>query len=359
VTTSTAAVAASPTVHADLAAVSNLEAEWRQLATDVTGTSYFTSPDWVLSWAESVGAGARPQVAVWRDTNGHLDAVVPLGLIRHKLHPRAPFAVRAGTNLGSGPGAADHCGWAVRAGRAAEVRDWIAATSRRTSLVLNNLDPDTGVPFVPAGAVLVGSSPCPRVDIPADPNEIGASSKFRKQLRAYGRKVERLGIEFRWVPPGELTPALLHVVFDLHAQRQAAAGWSTMFDRSKAGLHQRLIARAGPGRGPALVLAERDGDPVAALYGFRWGDVFAYYQTGWRPELAEANLATVLVAQAMRFARADGAMVFDFLRGAESYKYRFGATDRVDETWLVPAGLGGRVLRGKFALRERARGDAS
>ena len=204
----------------------------------------------------------------------------------------------------------------------------------------------------------MGTIDCPRVDIPADPDQVGGSSKFRKQLRQYARKVERLGITFRWIGPEEMTPALLDVVFDLHARRQAAAGWTSMFDRSKAGLHARLVSRGGPGHGPAMVLAERDGEPVAVLYGFRWAEVFAYYQTGWLPELAEANLATVLVAQSMRLARADGATVFDFLRGAESYKYRFGATDRVDESWLVPAGLGGLALRAKYGTQARMKRGA-
>jgi CelD/BcsL family acetyltransferase involved in cellulose biosynthesis len=50
--------------------------------------------------------------------------------------------------------------------------------------------------------------------------------------------------------------------------------------------------------------------------------------------------------------------VFDFLRGGESYKYRFGATDRVDETWLVPAGLGGLALRAKYETQARMKRGA-
>jgi hypothetical protein len=41
----------------------------------------------------------------------------------------------------------------------------------------------------------------------------------------------------------------------------------------------------------------------------------------------------------------------DFLRGGEPYKYRFGARDHWDHTWLVPRGPAGALL----ALRHRAR----
>ena len=247
-------------------------------------------------------------------------------------------------NLGSGVGAADHCGWAVRPERYGEVRSWVAAAARRTSLLLSNLDPETGLGSFRRARSWWAPSTARGSTSPRTRIRSAAPASSEKQLRQYARKVERLGITFRWIGPEEMTPALLDVVFDLHARRQAAAGWTSMFDRSKAGLHERLVSRGGPSHGPAMVLAERD-ELVAVLYGFRWADVFAYYQTGWLPELAEANLATVLVAQTMQLAQADGATVFDFLRGAETYKYRFGATDRVDETWLVPAGLGGLALR--------------
>ena len=50
------------------------------------------------------------------------------------------------------------------------------------------------------------------------------------------------------------------------------------------------------------VLAERDGRAVGALYGFWWREVFAYYQMGWEPELADTHLGIMLVSEAIRLA---------------------------------------------------------
>jgi CelD/BcsL family acetyltransferase involved in cellulose biosynthesis len=94
-------------------------------------------------------------------------------------------------------------------------------------------------------------------------------------------------------------------------------------------------------------------------YGFRWRDEFAYYQTGWLPELASLSLGTVLVAEAIRAARADGARVFDFLRGQEPYKYRFGAVDKVDTTLLLPHGPSGLLLRLKFGAKQSRQAPAA
>ena len=332
--------------------------DWRRLAAGHDDSSYFVSPDWVVGWWESLGRGGTAEVAIWRDRSGRLEAVVPLIRLTQRLHRRLPLAVAPWTNMGSGIGAADHCGWPVATGRVEDVRSWIARKAASTVMLLNDLDPELGVPFVPGSARRIGVSGCPRLAIPSGGQELAVSAKFRKQLAAYTRKLTAQGVGFRWIGPVEMDDALLETVYHLHERRWSLVEGTSSFDRSRAELHRRLIARAGPDRGPAVVLAERDGQAVGVLYGFRWRDVFAYYQTGWEPEWAAANLGTVLVSEAIRLAGLAGARVFDFLRGADSYKYRFGATDRVDETWLVSRGPQGQLLDLRYRLKDRLRRDA-
>ena len=66
-------------------------------------------------------------------------------------------------------------------------------------------------------------------------------------------------------------------------------------------------------------------------------DSFSYYQTGWEPTYARRGLGTVLVADAMQLASIPSdCAVFDFLRGDELFKYRFGAEDREDDDVGAP-----------------------
>jgi CelD/BcsL family acetyltransferase involved in cellulose biosynthesis len=57
------------------------------------------------------------------------------------------------------------------------------------------------------------------------------------------------------------------------------------------------------------------------------GRVF-YYIGGFDPDHEALGLGTVLVGHAIAEAEAEGCCSFDFLRGQESYKYRWGAVDR-------------------------------
>jgi CelD/BcsL family acetyltransferase involved in cellulose biosynthesis len=93
------------------------------------------------------------------------------------------------------------------------------------------------------------------------------------------------------------------------------------------------------------------------LYGFWWKDTFAAYQSGWHPRFARDSMGSVLVLHALERAGEDGARTFDFLRGNEPYKYRFGARDRWDRTWLVPRGAAGALLAARNRVRDRLQRD--
>ncbi|WP_435651554.1 GNAT family N-acetyltransferase [Kitasatospora purpeofusca] len=353
-----------PVRHRTAALPAEVVDGWRELAAGGAGSAWFSTPEWTLAWWETLGATAGDgEIVVWRDGDGRIDAVLPLLRTVQRLHPRAPLPVPCLTVLGSGAGAADHCGFVVAPHRRAEVADWLARRGRRTSLLLTDLDPEQAA-LLPPGAVEIGRTACPRADLTAGPEALG-SRQFRANLRRYGRKLAAEGITFRWVPPALATAELperfelLHTAVRLHRLRRAALGLPTTFDGARAPLHLRVIERAadtGRGEGPAFLVAERAGEVVGVLYGFQWRDTFAYYQIGWDQTWAPLRLGTAVISEAIRAAAGQGLSTFDFLRGTEPYKYRFDAVDREDVSWLVPHGLPGALLglkyRAKAARRE-------
>ncbi len=345
--------ASTPDVVAlrDVAEDSGFIEAWLALLQDLPASSYFQTPDWVVTWWRHVG---RPptKVAVWRDATGQPDAVVTLSDRRERAHPRLPIRIRFMSNAGSGrPYSADHCGWAVRADRLSDVRAWLSQEARRRPLLLRHLDVETGVPCVPRHARMVFTNPCPRVATATDVSRLNISANFRQQLRRYRRKLDAAGATFRWVAPDEMTPQDIDVLWSLHQSRRSLLDRPSSFRmQQSAELHRDLVRVAGPGRGPSMLLAEHDGTPIGAVYGFLWRDTFFYYQGGWLADWAPMRLGMALHAEAITSAHARGVRTYDLLRGSEDYKYRFGARDRVDEAWLLPRGVSGRLLDLKYRL---------
>jgi len=284
-----------------------------------------------------------------------MEAIIGLALSRERLHPGAPLGVRTWTNLGSGAGSADHHGWLAESARESAVWSWLESKRRDRSILLRSLSPHLQG-AAPPDASWVESSRCPRLGIGAGSVQ-GGSADFRKRIRYYQRRLEGAGVSFRWLPPGEMSAGEIDLLYRLHAGRHSLKEERSSFRAEQRDLHRHL-ARRGSVRwgGPAAVIASRDGEAIGMLYGFLTPSTFAYYQSGWLPEWADRNLGTVMTAQAMEFATLAGARVFDFLRGPEPYKYRFGAADVVDRTLMLPAGLPGRLLALKYRLKAYRKG---
>ena len=117
-----------------------------------------------------------------------------------------------------------------------------------------------------------------------------------------------------------------------------------------------LSETATRAHGPAAAVARVGPRIVGVIVGFRWKDTFSAYQSGWDPSYAASSLGSVLLHQAIRMAAQSGVRTFDFLRGDERYKYRFGAVDAIDRSYLLARGLSGHALELELAVRRRIQG---
>ncbi len=84
-----------------------------------------------------------------------------------------------------------------------------------------------------------------------------------------------------------------------------------------------------------LSFVELDGARVAGLLAFDAGDALLLYNSGYDPALAHASVGIVSKALLLREAIAEGKRWFDFLRGAEPYKYDLGGKDYEVHTLTV------------------------
>lgn len=78
-----------------------------------------------------------------------------------------------------------------------------------------------------------------------------------------------------------------------------------------------------------LAFLSTQGVDVASVFQFRTDGALLLYNSGYDPAHRAANPGLVLIARSIGQAVEDGCSEYDFLRGAERYKYDLGGVDRV------------------------------
>lgn len=79
------------------------------------------------------------------------------------------------------------------------------------------------------------------------------------------------------------------------------------------------------------------GKKSAAIMAFWYQERLWLYNSGWKWEYREFSPGWVLLAYLIEWANQNGIKEFDFMRGNEAYKYKFGAVDRhIFRVSLVP-----------------------
>jgi CelD/BcsL family acetyltransferase involved in cellulose biosynthesis len=316
--------------------VDRLEPAWRALAE--RGGNAFLTPEWTRCWLAHYGAGLRLLVPSVEGPDGSVRGVLPLAL----AESGRPRVCRiAGANLGDRFHPASEPG--LEAEVAAAAGEALREAADAWSVVaLDHVDLTT--PWVDALAEATGvrlrRRRRPAMRLPAialsehgdwDAYLATRSSNFRQQLRRFPRRAaSRHSVVVRRTERQEQVRPDMSTFFRLHDLRFGAApGGSSMASERARRFHADFAAAALERGWLRLWLLEIDGDPAAAWYGWRVGPRYAYYNGGFDPAFSDVSPGLVLAAAVIESAFEEGAEIFEFLLGDESYKDRFA--DRVEE----------------------------
>lgn len=169
---------------------------------------------------------------------------------------------------------------------------------------------------------------CPIIPLPATFDDYleMLDSKQRREINRKLRRAIAADTTFHVVGPAEdideATDAFLEL---LQSSTFEKRDW--LNEGRRAVFHD--VARAAQADGTLqLMFASVDGRKAAGLFNFDYNDRIWVYNSGLDPTaFSGLSLGVVLTAQAIEQAIEDGRTEFDFLRGDEEYKYRFGAVD--------------------------------
>jgi len=186
---------------------------------------------------------------------------------------------------------------------------------------------------------------CPIIELP-DTWEAYLAALSKKDRHEIRRKIRRLQREasFRWsrVASAEELPAAVETFVALH--RASSQEKHHFMDEQMAGFF-RAAAEVLHARGWLwLSLLEVDGNPAAGLWSFDYADRIWVYNSGFDPRYMRLSVGVVATALGIRDAIEAGRAIFDFMQGAEPYKYRFGAKDtEIIRVLLLQEGSGGQA----------------
>ena len=154
----------------------------------------------------------------------------------------------------------------------------------------------------------------------------GASKSLREQLKRRERQICRnFKVQFRMAANEQEVETILPQLFALHRLRWGQLGQTGVFILPKVRkFHQEFAQQALNRRWLRLHWLALDNVIAAVYYAFKVGDYSGFYTCGFNPSFGRYSVGKVLLAKVIDEAEKEGAKVFDFMRGDETYKAEFG-----------------------------------
>jgi CelD/BcsL family acetyltransferase involved in cellulose biosynthesis len=169
---------------------------------------------------------------------------------------------------------------------------------------------------------------CPRAQLPSSWKTFLAEmrSKDRHEIKRKINKIRREVGDYRYcvTTPLEFDEDM-EAFLKLH--RKSDTQKTAFMDWKKSVFFKEMAWILLQERWLELSFLEANGSKLAALLNFNYGDAVYVYNSGYDPEFGHWSPGWVLISHSIQEAIERGAKTYDFLRGNESYKYRFRAKD--------------------------------
>ena len=312
-------------VITDTDALTALEPDWLELCRRTPDVTPFQTPMWLLPWWRAFGSNDLAVIAA--RSEGRLEALAPLYVIRDDDSDES-LGVLLGTGISDYLDVIGDAALIMDAMCRIDCQLWDLQQLRPSSTMLHAPLPHGWSENVE------DQEPCPVLSIAGagDALQNLVSAHFRQKLRYYRRSLARLGDVRIETPTPDTLDDLLTTLFDLHAARWQRRNLPGLLADATTQRFHRDVARRMLEADVLRMYATRVGDRIVAVfYGFALHGTACAYLSGYDPKLEKLSIGTMIVAHAIEEAVRVGDTSFDFLRGAEEYKYAWGATDRMNQ----------------------------
>lgn len=352
----------------DSTAFEGLREEWTALLAESPTDGLFLTWEWLFTWWTHLGAGRRLAILTVR-SDGELIALAPLASRTRGLGRL--LSVRSLEFLGTGSVGSDYLDLIVRRGREEVATEALAEHLARAGRVLRLGQLRTGSCVAPAVArrlsrrgwtsSVTSSDVCPFIGLSAHTWQSYLAGLDPNHRRDVQYALRRLGKQFDVCFEQARSEAerreFLSLLVALHHERWRSRGGSTAFHTpGLVAFHNELSRRALERGWLRLFVLRLDGRPAAALYCFRYGSAFYFYQGGFDPAYAKYSVGAAMVALTIKHAIEEGAAEYDLLHGREPYKVEWAREARgLERVELYPPRLRASFDRHAVELGRAAR----
>lgn len=312
-----------------------LQPEWNRLVQSSHADTVFSTWEWQMTWWKHLGAGEL-WLGAARQDDGTLVGVFP-------CYRQTDTSGERALRLVGCADVADYLDIIVAKGRETLVYQAFLDALSNGSVPAWDIVDLCNIPemsptrtMLPDMARAAGfhvtvrqETVCPLIELPVT-WEAYLMSLDKKQRHEIRRKLRRAETEAKleWYIVDERHHLPDEMETFLHLHRLSRHDKARFMDyRMSAFFHDlaHVMLKAG---WLQLMHLKLDGQIEASLLSFDYGDAIMLYNSGYNP-MGHPHLSPgiVLTAICIRHAIALQKKVFDFLRGDEDYKYRFGARD--------------------------------
>lgn len=312
-------------------ALEQLRPAWSALWARCPDATPFQAPEWLIPWWRHFGVGDLWVLALRQGEA--LVGLVPLYLYATEDRPTR-------TVMLLGTGNTDYLDALLAPLHAPEL---LAAVFDHLHQHRHRWDVCDLQQLRPGSALLAATPPrawrdevddqaiCPALVLPPADAAAGIPSGFLKKLRYYRRRSKRTGTVRVEAAEEDNFEELFDALLCLHGARWAEQDESGVLAGRDVRRFHETVARGMLRRGLLRLYGYRlDGRLVASYYGFTHRRRAYYYLSGFDPSFDKLSLGNQIVHYAVEAAVEEGVETFDFLRGQEAYKYRWGAEDHTN-----------------------------
>jgi len=349
----------------DTAGFERLKPEWNDLLHESESDCLFLTWEWLFTWWKHLSGGRRLHILAVR-CGAQLVGLAPLAIRPWQPGRLIPFKILE--FLGTGSVGSDYLDVIIRRGNETLVKRALSGYLVDSTLMLELGQLRNVITGAQQTAENLANRDwqvqrevtdvCPFINLAEltwDEYVSTLGSSHRRNLRKRIRNLyDKFSVRLETAVSEQERQSKFAQFLELHNRRWSADGGSDALNSSKiVDFHAEFSRMALESGWLRLRIMYLDDQPATAIYGFRYGDTFYYYQAGHNPEFSAYSVGLVSLGLSIQQAIGEGAKEYDLLHGNEGYKALWTHKQReLCRIRLYPPNLPGFLYRRDMQLRE-------